>query len=392
MRRLKLFFISSALLVCMSAFIWTSCDKDSDGKITEPVIVEPETPDRTVLLYIIGDNSLSSYASRNIDSIVSGMSKTTTTLQMLVYQDSKETAPTSWKIEKDKQGVARKNALKIYPEEQNSADPEVMSEIIREVFALSGTREKGLILWSHGSGWLPSPAFNPDRIGTLSFGPDMDSYLELWDIRKVLEKTGLHFDFIGFDACLMSGVEVAYELKDQTDYLIASPTEIMGIGFPYQTIVPVLGRTALDLPAMCDAYMQFFNGSVGKDGTISLINTAYLDDLAACYAQILKQTTLPDALNGKTIQQMGRRIPYTSADHTNIFYDMGDIVTNLSTPLYSQFNTILNQAVVYKNNTPRFVTFDIRSNSGLTVFIPELNPDHQYQSAYSFLQWYQATR
>ena len=47
---------------------------------------------------------------------------------------------------------------------------------------------------------------------------------------EILEVTP-HFDFILFDACFMQSVEVAYELRDYTDYCI---------GFQQRYQAPVL--------------------------------------------------------------------------------------------------------------------------------------------------------
>lgn len=53
------------------------------------------------------------------------------------------------------------------------------------------------------------------------------------DLSKALAQSGIHFDYILFGACLMSQVEVAYELRNAADYLILSPAEVMSAGFPY---------------------------------------------------------------------------------------------------------------------------------------------------------------
>ncbi|MEG1586925.1 MAG: clostripain-related cysteine peptidase, partial [Bacteroidales bacterium] len=355
------------------------------------VSIETGYPDRTVLLYIIGDNSLSKYANRNIDSIMSGMSRVNTTMQMLIYEDTNASDPCLWKIEKDAAGKVIKTAVRAY-KEQDSANPVVMQMIISDVFTSFPAKEKGLFLWSHGSGWLPSPNFRTEAPRQRSIGPDKTTYLEIWDIRDVLSKTNIHFDFVIFDACLMATVEVAYELKDVTDYLIASPTEVMGIGFPYQTIIPVLGRTELDLPGLCDAYMYYYNGnSPGRDGTISLIQTDKLDELAKTYGSILKTSSM-DLLSNYSIQEMGRRIPFSSTDYRNIFYDMGDVVNHLSTDFAPQFRQNMEGLVVHKGHTTRFDTFEIYRYSGLTVFVPELNDNELYNKAYEKLQWYAATR
>lgn len=43
-------------------------------------------------------------------------------------------------------------------------------------------------------------------------------------------------EYILFDDCYMSSVEVAYELKEATRFLIASTSEMMAYGMPYATV------------------------------------------------------------------------------------------------------------------------------------------------------------
>ena len=45
------------------------------------------------------------------------------------------------------------------------------------------------------------------------------------------------FDFILCDACYMGAVEVAYDLREDCRYYVASPAAVMGGGFPYEDIV-----------------------------------------------------------------------------------------------------------------------------------------------------------
>ncbi|OJX88031.1 MAG: hypothetical protein BGP01_07010 [Paludibacter sp. 47-17] len=45
------------------------------------------------------------------------------------------------------------------------------------------------------------------------------------------------FDFILFDACLMGVVETAYELRNNTNYILSPSTETIADGFPYDLII-----------------------------------------------------------------------------------------------------------------------------------------------------------
>lgn len=58
---------------------------------------------------------------------------------------------------------------------------------------------------------------------------------DLHEALQVLPK----LDFLLFDACFMESVEVAYALRDCGDYMISSPTEIPGVGAPYEDVVPL---------------------------------------------------------------------------------------------------------------------------------------------------------
>lgn len=59
-----------------------------------------------------------------------------------------------------------------------------------------------------------------------------ETQIETTDLADAMADAGFHTEYILFDACYMSSVEVAYELKDVTHYLIASPTEVLSYGFP----------------------------------------------------------------------------------------------------------------------------------------------------------------
>lgn len=46
-----------------------------------------------------------------------------------------------------------------------------------------------------------------------------------------------HLDIIGFDACSMAMLEVAYEIRDLADFMVASQEDVPDLSFPYDTLV-----------------------------------------------------------------------------------------------------------------------------------------------------------
>ena len=73
------------------------------------------------------------------------------------------------KIKADDTDPVVSEIIKVYPE-QNSASTEIFIEILNDVISFAKEADeqiKGLVLWSHGSAWLPySNILNSERAST----------------------------------------------------------------------------------------------------------------------------------------------------------------------------------------------------------------------------------
>ncbi|MCQ2498708.1 MAG: clostripain-related cysteine peptidase [Lachnospiraceae bacterium] len=75
----------------------------------------------------------------------------------------------------------------------------------------------GIIMCDHGGGTMYG--FGVDEL----FPEESLDIVEFHDaFADACGETGIHFDFIGFDACLMGTMEYAYAFKDYADYYLAS--------------------------------------------------------------------------------------------------------------------------------------------------------------------------
>lgn len=106
-----------------------------------------------------------------------------------------------------------------------------------------------LILWDHGGG--PEGGFGQDERNAKDYSMPMK------DIVQALQEGGINFDFICFDACLMSSAEVALILAPYTEYLVASELLFPGEGLNddgYDAIVSYLiGNNKIDTRAYLDS-------------------------------------------------------------------------------------------------------------------------------------------
>ena len=212
------------VIFLLSLLSFVACDKEE--------VVIPTTAPRTVLIYFAGDNSLSGYVSQNLRAIKEGIERDgLNNGNLLIYTDKQNEAPQLFQLKLEADTI-RQIVLETYASNQNSASTETLTQIIDKVQKEYPADSYGLVLWSHGTGWLPSDIYSYLR----SFGQDgKNNFMEINDLASALSK--YHFDFILFDACYMSCAEVAYAFRGCADYIIGSPTEILANGFPYQTIM-----------------------------------------------------------------------------------------------------------------------------------------------------------
>ena len=224
-----------------------------------------------------------------------------------------------------------------------------------------------------------------------SSGEDNKSNTEIWDLREALESTNINDDAIIYDAGLMSSVEVAYEIKDVTKYIIASACEILAEGFPYKRIMPSLIGKTLDLEEVCRSYYDFYASnsySIKRAGTISLIKCSEMELLADTYKDFLREEY--QALSYRNIsgvQQYGR----AAKGMNNMFFDISDFVSTVNETRSNYFEKVMNDIITYKNATSTFTSLIINkdSYSGLSVFIPSENSSLKLHDSYRNLKWYQ---
>ncbi|MDR1980067.1 MAG: hypothetical protein LBQ39_00425 [Tannerellaceae bacterium] len=365
-----------------------------------PDVEEPAFK-RTVLVYMSADNSLSHFSHTNMESILKGAANDYLNGgNLLIYTDPVDDVPQLVEVEKGAGGVIGKKIVKTYPE-QNSASQEVMRSVIDEVFS-SGqyvADSYGLILWSHGSAWLPSDYADYLR----SFGQDGNSHMEINVLKETLPDHV--FDFIIFDACYMASVEVAYALRDKAGYIMASPTEILGEGLPYQQIVRYLFAnepvhqllTRIGLTFYTYYNEQQAGTAYPASASISVVRTEALQELKeVCKAIFPGKEEEIFQLDVSTLQ----RLDYLSANFKyNALYDFGDFVSHLaSTEAYSRYLESMKKVIVYKETTEKAyygagggTTFPIDKSRfcGISSYVPQ-RPLAALNEWYKQLDWYKA--
>jgi len=342
-------------------FAFCSCQKEE---------TQVKTPaNRTIIANIAADNDLAGDASVALQQMEQGYTESGINFIVFIAQTGQN--PQLLEIHSGKDKVVKTYSV------LNTADPDVLQEVLQDAIDLYPAQEYGLILWSHGSSWMPASS------GLRSFVNDNGNRMNIPDLANSLP---VKFKFILFDACLMGAVEVAYELKDKTDYLIASPTETQETGFPYEAIIPELLQPAIDYNAVAQTYFNYYNvmQDAYQSATVSVVQTQYLPNLAASMKQLCENNPVNMAtFNRDSVQ----RLDVYEEQYT---FDLQDFVDKLyPNANKDDFVNQLNKVVLYKYHTPEFIMmYDINTFCGLSCYIP-LASRQDLTAYYKTLKWYQ---
>lgn len=353
---------------------------------------------RTVLAYLAADNSLSTFALEDLAEMKEGMALIgDDNAHLLVYIDVGGSSSRLVEL-KNENGTITETVVKTYGS-RNSVGVAETQEVFADVFSNSKYQAEsyGLVYWSHGDGWLPYPL----SAGTRWVGEDISNGLHRMNISEFVEilATAPSFDFILFDACFMQSVEVAYELRDYTNYCIGSPTEIPGPGASYDEVVPAMFSTGNVAENIGKAYYEPYKAKYDVGNNISNSNwtggasvcalkTDQLDELAKITKQILPETVDKAKLRASVFNYDQRReVGY---------YDLAGMIREITDDTaYETWKQTFNDAVTYWKTTPMNFSgvtqsmFSMENTNGVSCYIPTTS-DNLTDKAYRLTEWYTA--
>lgn len=378
MWRVKTIIFSIMLLAA------TSCSKD--------IPYVPEVVSRTVLVYMMADNSLSNQSSPNIQSLMQGAANGNLNGgNLIVYVDARNETPKLIQLKEGKDGKIQPFTIKDYPEHSSVSAP-IIKEVFEEVKQRFPAESYGLDLWSHGSAWLPSDFQKRTR----SIGQDGSEWLEITTVKTILSEVfgEQKLEFILFDACNMASIEVAYELRHNVKEIIASQTEVMAIGFPYQSIVKEMFAKQVSSENICRSFYEFYENYISPYGAISYIKTDDLEPLVA----ITKAIILQDLEKATTLNI--NRVQYTDGldRKGRLLFDMQDYLNLLATPdQTARLATSLSNSIPYSASTPEIffknlggaIRIDQKRLCGTSIYV--MQPENELLNDwYKQLDWYKA--
>ena len=248
------------------------------------------------------------------------------------------------------------------------------------------------MFWSHGSGWIPSQSSLDDQryARRRSFGIDngqnTDSnegnQMSISAMYKALKSMGVIFDFIFFDACFMQTIEVDYELRNLTKYIIGSPAEIPGTGANYANgfTAAMFSETGY-AQKMAELYYKAYANNSDYGALVSVVDCSQLNKLAAATATLVSAYYDELLSVSHDVQNYFDYDQYRWKAKLPDFYDMNAIFKSiLPSDEYDSWKGIFNLAVPFTYDTDfwissfppinKFLYSDHNQYGGVSMYIP----------------------
>ncbi len=264
-----------------------------------PVQPDPKR-DWTIAVYLDGDNDLEPFALRDLIEMEYGLPQTGVEMIVLVDRAREyETGAGDWtdarvyRVRADRNPNRIASQLLASPGELNMGDPQTLATFLGAALKTFPARNNMLILWDHGGGWA-SMASDFEAPGAPG-GHDRLTLPELRaGVQGGLAGAGIEkLDIIGFDMCLMAQLETAVELEGLADVMVASQAIEPGNGWPYNVILPQIGKGTLGSRRIAQeivrAYSRFYDEREADVATLSALDLRVVPEvLTALDAIVVK--------------------------------------------------------------------------------------------------------
>lgn len=279
----------------------------------------------------------------------------------------------------------------------NLGDPQTLVTFVKWADHFFPARKTFLIMWGHGYGVAANlvehgkhgsqflgRSLIPERLGglipTSIFVYDWDGELTIPDLAlafgQLKEERERKLDVLGFDACFMQGVEVAFELRDFVGYTVGSALGTPKNAWRYTELLEAIQKNPDSSP---ETVASMVLGSLKPTGdcdeqtVLSVLNLADSEELIVAIAQLVE--SLEGAYDSRETQAAlalrraewvdGRQLP-----------DLGDVCTRLAADTTDGLVKSNAQRVLTLLKPGGFVVRTaltdarLRARTGVSIFVP----------------------
>jgi hypothetical protein len=389
----------------------------------------------SMFTFMAGDNNLSQDGLKDVTEMEKAGSSPTTNIIAEMDADAGDfEGSIRWEItQKDSRTNTGPRKVMGRISEADSGDPKTLKNFLKWAKDLYPAQKYLVVLWNHGSGFryrgwrvgagnsiYPRPAIGMPGLRNQLFvhspllkrqinaarnilSDDMTrNSVDMIELGKALRESGFYgsnkIDVLGFDACLMNMLEVAFEMSNYAKNIVGSEELEPGKGWPYTFDVEsinVPGITSLELvKKFVRNYGKFYNMKSERNQwpiTQSAIDLGLVDNLAASVQKfgLALSSTLPESM--LLISRIRDQVQsYAAAADYDDYCDLGDFADLCKNNIDD--TKVKQSASEIGSNLKRVVKAEVhlgdhvKNSHGLTIWLPETESKYRNNSkAYELL-------
>jgi hypothetical protein len=265
---------------------------------------------------------------------------------------------------------------------QRSNDPATLAEFLRFCNKNYKADHTILVLWDHGGGPF---GYGNDSI----YGGES---MSLKEVRQALSmvytpnEDNPAFDIIGFDACLMSNLEVTHALNGFASYYVLSEESEPGWGWDYYEWLKQMSDNPTMSPAavaqtIADTFTDYYmtqnvnikRFKVSRDVTMSVLDAKKTEELYDAYCELTKKQLIDSISDISVLAEIGRcsdKSTHVASDSYNVLnlVDLGnyvDYMVDTYPDECTKISNLLEEAVIYHRENGSLCDAE-----GISVYLP----------------------
>lgn len=303
MKTKKSFLIALTVMCAMNMTVLTSCSIN-DTPVVSPDPQPENLADVTVIFYGLGGGNLDPYIITNLCQFYGAATSSYDNVKIAMQYkfSSKENIPHFNSEEEKEEFLETLEYMDMYEDESNvdgnayirwmnpegfstfrlvldpsqtlrlqAADsylpqencdfstPDSLTNFINWAAQQCPAKKYVLLFSDHGGGFFPeSEVEKTQRTRTILVDKGHDNkQFTAKELASAIAAANIRPDVIYYDACLMNAIEYQFELKDLTDYIIASTYTVPGPGGLYYALVDCLSGAANNLDYAFEKYIEY---------------------------------------------------------------------------------------------------------------------------------------
>lgn len=305
----------------------------------------PQSGQWTILVYMNAANNLDTDSVYNIEQMQQAAANPQVRI-VVQWKQSTSVVPTStfngtrrYLIQPGSSSAVQSTLIQDMGTNVDMGVPQTLNAFIAWGKANYPAQRYALVLWDHGNGWKPkqrrslAPVTGAQSKTKPAFSYDgqTGNAIQIWQLPQALGSQ--HLDMVVWDCSLMQMAEDAYELRNNTRYVVGSEESPPGTGFPYNTVLANFqnspGNSTLSL---AETWVDDMNAVAAYETDPieeSVVDTTALTPFCASggpidlFANALIAGEPGDLAVAQQVRAQGKS--YLSTINARYFYDLGDM-------------------------------------------------------------------